>query len=293
MTDARVFQETTDVAVTGQDTDARLARESIDVAVTGQDSEARLARESIDVAILPNGTNRSPPPKQKGNQKTDFGASLSVVATLPTGTDVDDLLVAFVVADSPPATADGWELLATLDHVNIGLSVFWRISTGTDPLTFTKGTTKTGEEVIIVTIENAEQVAPEIGTIVTGGGVDTTITASITPVSLEHLLLGAYGAETSTSTWTPPSGMTEELDSGGSEIATEYRLGSGTVNRVATASSLTDTKIAALLAISPPPDTIAPTGPTTHYFDGAAWSSPKPFMRFDGAAWAEKQRAVI
>jgi len=51
MSDARIFQQSTEVAVTEQITDARIFQQSTEVAVTGQIADARIFQQFIEVAI--------------------------------------------------------------------------------------------------------------------------------------------------------------------------------------------------------------------------------------------------
>ena len=159
-------------------------------------------------------------PRYIASAGTRSTASTTVV-NKPTGTDVNDLMVAFIIDGDTgitPSYPSGWTE-ATLDTTgnNTG-AVAYKIAGASEPSSYTFGLTGAfGKVVQIITIRNASKLI--VGTY--DEGTDATLVApSITANT--GILLAWFGAESTPTLTTAPSGMTLALNTTGGPVCWTY-----------------------------------------------------------------------
>lgn len=151
--------------------------------------------------------------------------SISYAVSVPTGTANGDLLIGVVASDwgtdAGNAFPAGWTKLTTSSY-SAGTNAFhvalYARVASSEPATYTVALDGAGSVAAILRITGwdsasgiagaVKQVAPST----TGTG---TTAPSITPFGSDDLLLTFHGAENSADgprTWTPPTGMTEDVD---------------------------------------------------------------------------------
>jgi MSHA biogenesis protein MshQ len=231
-----------------------------------------------------------------GGSDENFGVMLalrpafpSLPLAVPAGTTTDDVLIAAVAVSpstlsiTPPA---GWTSLNRVDQAagnSNSQEVFYRIATAAEPASYTwtfSGATGgaaggmlsySGVDTSAIFDANGGNITPS-GTSHTASSITTTVTDA---------LLVSIHSYSSSDTWTPPTGMTEEVDVASlptpnpAGIALEMNdvtqaTAGASGDKTATATGNADTGVAQLLALTPL--TAASVAVAEYRMDESAWN---------------------
>lgn len=216
---------------------------------------------------------------------TPFEGATSIAATAPAGIQAGDLLIGAIGATGPDIThrapAD-WTKLGFKSNSQAGLDVYYRVATSSDAAatsyTFTKGSTRAGEEINLLRLTGADTtVAPQLGPFtsvdVVSGDLNTVTLAS---TSADYLLIGEWsGSGVGTWTTTPPEMAVVSNAGNGTLITKEPRTVSGSVSRSAAIGSRNvGCLIGVAGAAAAPAQTISPVAIATVEAFGAPTVTP-------------------
>jgi len=210
------------------------------------------------------------------------GSSNSLTLTLPTGLDVDDVMIAQIaVRGNRTITAPaGWVLIRRNNSGNgITQAVYWRRSTASNPVSSTWGFNASDRNAgAIAAYRGVDPLTPVNVSSGRANGSSSNITAnSVRPTQSGTQLVGLFALADGRPTFTPPPSMTEHVDiSSGAgpngaaiELADEAYTGgtAATGTRVATVpSNRAARSVAHLLALRP-------YELTSYRMDEATWST--------------------
>lgn len=153
------------------------------------------------------------------------GTSNGVVVDLPSGTTSGDLLVAFIAYagyyNPPSSVPSGWtQLTWGAYYPTVTVRVYYKIAGGSEPSDYTWiwGSNSWYHSGSIHRITGAATSSPLYVYSGTSGFDETPVAPSVNATASDTLLL-AFAAFTASSTFTPPSGMTEVSDFGGTGMS--------------------------------------------------------------------------
>jgi hypothetical protein len=204
--------------------------------------------------------------------------SVSFPVSVPTGTANGDLLIGAVASDwgtdAGNAFPAGWTKLTTSSYTAgsnaFHIAVYARVA-ASEPSSYTVALDSAGDVAAILRItgwDSASGIAGAVAQVAPSTTGTGRTAPSIVPFGANDLLITFHGAEKSGSaanTWTPPAGMTEDVDRQ-STIWTSLEINhlanpsnpSGT--KAATPSVAVDTGAACAISIAAPGNGVPPAG---------------------------------
>jgi len=205
------------------------------------------------------------------SSSTATGTDNFITVSKPSTVQSGDVMIAQLVFDggdtitvTPPS---GWTLVRrTNNSGNVGLASYWKAATGSEPGSYTWNLSSQKTWAAGIAAYAGVDAASPIHVSSGATGTSTPISAaSVTTTEAGGLLLALFGIETST-TVTPPAGMTERFDVSNGRTAelSDLALGAPGPTGTKTATSASGTVWAAQqVVIRPPADTTPPTGSVT------------------------------
>ncbi len=148
-----------------------------------------------------------------------IGTNTAVVIPKPTGTVVNDLLVAHVAYESGSSITitapGGWTLIRKTDAASdVGEATYYRVAGGSEGASYTFTLSQSKKfSAAIAAYYGVHNPSPQSATSsgATGASSTTATATSITTTFTDSLVL-AFFTNKKNSTWTPPTGMTERYD---------------------------------------------------------------------------------
>lgn len=195
----------------------------------------------------------------RSTYSTSVNSTANIILDKPTGTVQDDVMIAViggngnwagVLGITPPA---GWTLVRKIDNTTgqyyPTVAVYYKVAGASEPsnyvFTFSNysgGTYAAGSISSFYGVGTVSPIDVENGQTVANSSSPTTSysTPSITPSSSGQIIIGAFAGNCSSS-WTPPSGMTEIVDRVGGctsmSVAYQTHTSGATGAKTATAAS--------------------------------------------------------
>ena len=145
------------------------------------------------------------------------GATTSLVCNKPAGTASGDIMIAFAAADwgdPAPMTATGWSLVdSQIQGTNaVNAKIWTKTAGGSEPSTYTFGGDASSDNAVgIITTRGTTASFLTAKQFTTGSSV-SRVAPSIGSVPTSILLCFAMVDGSAGVTFTPPSGMTEQVD---------------------------------------------------------------------------------
>ena len=217
------------------------------------------------------------PAFRAANSAVASGGTLTI--TKPSGTAANDVLIASVavapssVAISPPS---GWTLVRRMDNAgptSNSLAVYYKVAGGSEPASYAWSVS--GASFSVGGVQGFTGVDPASPIQVENGQSTPSATTHATPsisTTVANSMLVASHAFASSSSWTPPSGMTESFDKAngaanangltveGSRVLLAVAGASGA--KTATAAANADAGNAHILALKPANTNLSISTPT-------------------------------
>lgn len=163
-----------------------------------------------------------------GTQTTSSASATSLTITKPTGTVSGDLLVATIVHQQATETVTapaGWVSVVAANNVttnnDLQVDLFYLIAGGSEPANyaFSWATAKPAFGGIIRVTGWDGTTASDVAASANSGSDTNAVALSVTTVTDGALVIIANAAVSGGATFTPPSGFTEEFDSGANQAA--------------------------------------------------------------------------
>lgn len=192
------------------------------------------------------------------NPNTATGTATNLVLTQPTGTAVNDLLIATVelfdggtvIQSVAPA---GWNVLKKVQNSAVGnahsMATLWRLDNGSASYTLTWDNSSQFRVGQILAYRGAsgvdvDSLTPQTATTTVFRG--TTVTTTVANAML--VMIGGHG---NVGTATPPSGMTERVDTNRQYSADVLQAAAGATGDKDATLAVADANIAGIIALRP------------------------------------------
>ncbi len=149
------------------------------------------------------------------------GGTASLGMAQPAGTLENDLLIAQIGlrSGSPSITTvpAGWALAASQSRGDMTQLVYYKIAGAAEPATYTWGFGSSYRLSAVLSAFRGVDTAAPIMAVATASGSGSSVTApSVTTTASDAMLLGYFSTRNGNATFTPPTGMSEFSDWGGS-----------------------------------------------------------------------------
>lgn len=201
--------------------------------------------------------------RSKSSTSISGGGPTTITVTKPAGVASGDVLIAglsFETGSSDTITAPtGWTLVRRVNNTNSeGLAVYRKVAGGSEPAsyawTFASSRSLSAGILAFTGVDNTTPIDVENGQ--TTASNTTHATPTITTTQANDLLV-AFFAIPQSATWTPPTGMTEQVDvpetnRGNSlEIDTVAQASAGATGTKTATASTNDVGVTELLSLRP------------------------------------------
>lgn len=182
-----------------------------------------------------------------------LGPVTTLQITKPTGTVADDVLI-FAVSlrvntaqtFAPPS---GFVLIRNTSGITAGrIATYYKVAGGSEPANYTMGWSSTSNATGCILgysgVHTSSTIEDNNGAYNSATGADIVI-PSVSAADIQRVLVSIYGSSGASPTWSPPAGMTEQVDRNATSCsigAADQSLATGgaTGTRTATLSVTTD-----------------------------------------------------